>query len=72
MALAFLCKQMEEMSDPGTVSFTAFLVDHRARPESSQEANMVAGWLRDMGMVFVRMFMYSPSNNATQVLKQRL
>ncbi|KAJ5677975.1 uncharacterized protein N7477_003608 [Penicillium maclennaniae] len=50
MALAFLCKQMERMSDPGTVSFTAFLVDHRARPESSQEANMVAGWLRDIGI----------------------
>ncbi|KAJ5122313.1 hypothetical protein N7448_003445 [Penicillium atrosanguineum] len=50
MALALLCKQMEELSDPGTVSFTAFLVDHRARPESSQEANMVAGWLRDMGI----------------------
>lgn len=49
MALAHLCKQLEQMSDPGVVSFTAFVVDHRARPESSQEANTVAGWLRDMG-----------------------
>lgn len=53
MALAFLCKQMEEMSEPGTVSFTAFLVDHQARAESSQEAHTVAGWLRDMGMCLV-------------------
>jgi len=50
MALAYLCRQMEQMSDPGVVSFTAFVVDHKARPESSQEAIKVASWLRDMGM----------------------
>lgn len=59
MALAYLCKQLEQMSDSGVVSFTAFVVDHRARPESSQEANMVAGWLRDMGMFFIEFSMVS-------------
>jgi hypothetical protein len=63
---------MEQMSDPGVVSFTAFVVDHRARPESSQEANTVAGWLRDMGMFFIyKLTGNSSSTNASQVSKQR-
>ncbi|KXG47427.1 tRNA(Ile)-lysidine/2-thiocytidine synthase [Penicillium griseofulvum] len=50
MALAYLCKQLERSSDvAGAISVTAFVVDHRARPESTIEAQKVAGWLRDMG-----------------------
>ncbi|KAJ5817731.1 hypothetical protein N7447_007739 [Penicillium robsamsonii] len=49
MALAYLCKQLERSSDvAGAISVTAFVVDHRARPESTVEAQKVAGWLRDM------------------------
>ncbi|QQK44182.1 Lysidine-tRNA(Ile) synthetase [Penicillium digitatum] len=49
MALAYLCKQLERSSDvAGAISVTAFVVDHRARPESTVEAQKVAGWLREM------------------------
>ncbi|KAJ5356230.1 hypothetical protein N7517_010839 [Penicillium concentricum] len=49
MALAYLCQQLERSSDvAGAISVTAFVVDHRARPESTIEAQKVAGWLRDM------------------------
>ncbi|OQE83107.1 hypothetical protein PENNAL_c0034G11315 [Penicillium nalgiovense] len=49
MALAYLCKQLERSSDvTGAISVTAFVVDHRARPESTIEAQKVAGWLREM------------------------
>ncbi|KAJ6081219.1 hypothetical protein N7499_006093 [Penicillium canescens] len=49
MALAYLCKQLERSPEvAGAISVTAFVVDHRARPESTDEAQKVAGWLRDM------------------------
>ncbi|KAJ5327285.1 hypothetical protein MYU51_017795 [Penicillium brevicompactum] len=49
MALAYLCKQLERSPEiSGAISVTAFVVDHRARPESTIEAQRVAGWLRDM------------------------
>ncbi|KAJ5120628.1 uncharacterized protein N7515_010016 [Penicillium bovifimosum] len=49
MALAYLCKQLERSSDiAGAISVTALVVDHRARPESTLEAQKVASWLRDM------------------------
>ncbi|CDM30729.1 hypothetical protein DTO013E5_625 [Penicillium roqueforti] len=49
MALAYLCKQLEQSYDvAGAISVTAFVVDHRSRPESTMEAQKVAGWLRDM------------------------
>ncbi|PYH71711.1 tRNA lysidine(34) synthetase [Aspergillus vadensis CBS 113365] len=53
MALAYLCKQWElnqRQTSNDTVSVTAFVVDHKAREESTREANMVAGWLDDMGL----------------------
>lgn len=37
--------------EKATSSVTAFVVDHKARQESTQEANTVAGWLRDLGAV---------------------
>lgn len=53
MALAFLCRQLERSALAGPISFTAFVVDHRARAESSQEARTVAGWLDAMGKCFL-------------------
>ncbi|OOQ89344.1 hypothetical protein PEBR_27523 [Penicillium brasilianum] len=50
MALAFLCRQLERSALAGPISVTAFVVDHRARVESSQEARTVAGWLTAMGI----------------------
>ncbi|RAL13993.1 tRNA lysidine(34) synthetase [Aspergillus homomorphus CBS 101889] len=35
---------------PSPVEVTAFIVDHKAREESSREAAMVAGWLGEMGI----------------------
>lgn len=49
MALAHLCRRLELLSNPGVISITAFVVDHRARQESSREAKKVARWLSDMG-----------------------
>ncbi|KAJ5587334.1 uncharacterized protein N7459_003099 [Penicillium hispanicum] len=52
MALAHLCQQLE-VAHPalaGAISVTAFVVDHRARVESSDEAHLVAGWLSKMGI----------------------
>lgn len=53
MALAYLCRQLEvqDAAAGGTISFTAFVVDHHAREESSREARTVVGWLSDMGIV---------------------
>ncbi|KKK24549.1 hypothetical protein ARAM_006393 [Aspergillus rambellii] len=54
MALAYLCKQWERnhSQDFGDrdVSVTAFVVDHKARKESTQEANTVSQWLLQMGI----------------------
>ncbi|KAJ5620389.1 hypothetical protein N7510_004373 [Penicillium lagena] len=53
MALAYLCRQLEIHSASITddaISVTAFVVDHRARAESSHEAKTVAGWLSDLGI----------------------
>lgn len=49
MALAYLCKQLvSERLIPG-LSVQAFVVDHQARKESTEEANKVSGWLKDIG-----------------------
>lgn len=53
MALAYLCRQLERSALAGKISVTAFVVDHRAREESSQEARTVAGWLHAMGKCFI-------------------
>lgn len=49
MALAYLCRQLELSAESKVLTFTAFVVDHRARKESSWEASRVAGWLSQMG-----------------------
>ncbi|KAL4931526.1 tRNA lysidine(34) synthetase [Aspergillus undulatus] len=53
MALAYLCRQWElqfRSRKDADVSVTAFVVDHKARPESTEEASIVAGYLRDLGI----------------------
>jgi tRNA(Ile)-lysidine synthase len=49
MALAFLCKQLQEQNLVDQLAITAFVVDHKAREESSREARTVASWLSDIG-----------------------
>lgn len=49
MALAYLCKQLEQSKLLGDLSFTAFVVDHKLREESTQEAETVSRWLGDLG-----------------------
>lgn len=46
MALAYLCKQLEKSQD---LTINGFVVDHKAREESSREARIVAGWLEGIG-----------------------
>ncbi|KAL4956062.1 PP-loop family-domain-containing protein [Aspergillus filifer] len=59
MALAYLCRQWELQVQKDAsngadanadVTATAFVVDHKARAESTLEANTVAGYLRDLGI----------------------
>lgn len=50
MALAYLCNQLEKSKLVDELSVTAFVVDHKAREESSREAAIVASWLSQMGM----------------------
>lgn len=59
MCLAYLCKQLEKLGVHGSISATAFVVDHKARSESNREAKTVAGWLRDMGMHFLNYLLVS-------------
>lgn len=53
MALAHLCKQLEKSGLVDGLSVTAFVVDHKAREESSREAGTVASWLYRMGTEWV-------------------
>ncbi|OJJ81325.1 tRNA lysidine(34) synthetase [Aspergillus glaucus CBS 516.65] len=48
MTLAYLCKQLEKSGLVEDLSVTAFVVDHKAREESSREASMVKGWLDEL------------------------
>lgn len=51
MALALLCRRLQEEYSAG-LSFRAFIVDHRARQNSSKEAEAVALNLRKLGLYF--------------------
>jgi len=48
MALAYLCKKLRE-HNPGHFHFKAFVVNHMARQNSTEEAKSVALILRNMG-----------------------
>ncbi|KAJ5107040.1 hypothetical protein N7456_003715 [Penicillium angulare] len=50
MALAYLCRQLEKTPIGGPISVTAFIVDHRARKESSEEASIVKSRLSKLGI----------------------
>lgn len=52
MSLAYLCKQLERSGYVEDLSVTAFVVDHKAREESSQEARTVAQWLDELSISF--------------------
>lgn len=56
MALAYLCGQLQQKKSQVSISVTAFVVDHKARKESSMEAKTVAGWLSKMGMSLLTVF----------------
>ncbi|KAK2766950.1 hypothetical protein FQN54_006265 [Arachnomyces sp. PD_36] len=50
MALAYLCHQLVSQRLIPGLSLKAFVVDHHARKESTEEANKVSGWLEDLGL----------------------
>ncbi|KAI9045204.1 tRNA lysidine(34) synthetase [Aspergillus affinis] len=50
MALAYLCRQWEKTHRSDDVAVTAFVVDHKARAESTREAATVTGWLTELGI----------------------
>ena len=49
MALAYLMKTAANHELGAEVKLTAFIVDHQARPGSSEEAEKVSKWLQDLG-----------------------
>lgn len=51
MALAYLCSQLNASEFLPGLQVKPFIVNHQARPESTDEAHMVAKWLSDFGMV---------------------
>jgi len=70
MALAFLCSKMREKArkthdtskdDIHVPRFRAFIVDHRAREGSDEEAKIVRGRLRSLGKTVIQQ--YSRSNS---------
>lgn len=52
MALTYLCKQLEKSKLVEGLVVKAFVVDHKAREESTREAQTVARWLEEMGELF--------------------
>lgn len=53
MALARLCAELKKLPEElqrWNFHFTAFIVDHRARPNSSKEANSVRSQLQTWGI----------------------
>ena len=72
MALAYLCKQWEKSrSMDQDVTVTAFVVDHKAREESTREANMVAGWLDNMGVFLASLPSLSPDGRIPALTASR-
>ncbi|KAJ0425526.1 hypothetical protein BJY00DRAFT_182212 [Aspergillus carlsbadensis] len=78
MALAYLCREWEKQQqrnnpngNPASrthyddVSVTAFIVDHRARPESTTEAQTVSAWLQTLGLKTSILPLIWPSSNLT-------
>ena len=54
MALATLCervKRLPENEAPSNIDFRAFVVDHKMRSSSSEEAQLVANQLQPLGLL---------------------
>lgn len=51
MVLAGLCRKLQLVKPELELFFKAFIVDHKARKESSEEALKVAEWLKDLGKI---------------------
>ena len=49
MALAYLMKDIDMKELGVSLNLTAFVIDHQARPDSGEEAEMVRGWLQSLG-----------------------
>ena len=49
MALAYLFKQVVSERLIPDLEAKAFIIDHKARKESTEEAHRVAGWMKDLG-----------------------
>jgi WD repeat-containing protein 48 len=50
MALAYLCRQLQITRPELDLDVKAFVVDHKFRDESTEEAHMVAKWLSRLGI----------------------
>jgi WD repeat-containing protein 48 len=50
MALAYLCRQLQITRPELKLDVTAFVVDHKLRDESTEEAHMVAKWCSNLGI----------------------
>lgn len=60
MALAYLCRQLQVTRPDLDLDVKAFVVDHRFREESTEEALLVAKWLSKLGL---SAFYHSPYIN---------
>lgn len=49
MALAYLCRQLQVTRPELNLDMKAFVVDHKLRDESTEEAYMVTKWLSNLG-----------------------
>lgn len=49
MALAYLCRQLQVTTPELDLVVKAFIIDHKAREESSEEASKVSKWLSNLG-----------------------
>jgi tRNA(Ile)-lysidine synthase len=50
MALAYLCRRLQITRPELELDVKAFVVDHKFREESTEEAHMVAKWLSELGL----------------------
>ncbi|CRG83958.1 putative tRNA(Ile)-lysidine synthase [Talaromyces islandicus] len=68
MALAVLCRHLQLAKPELELDFKAFIVDHKARKESSEEAVKVSGWLKRFGMESeILPLVWSSGKDATEV-----
>ena len=72
MALAYLCREWQVTQPELNLSVKAFVVDHKFRDESTEEAHMVAKWLSDLGIYVPTKFVPNTDYPRTDLIwKQR-